>query len=317
MALLDRSEEQSYNPIDQINSGNVVVNSPKKPTTDELIAKFYSTREPAPIFDQAKADRIQRMGKINQIGQGAKVLGDLFGSALGANTRRRQPDQTAPALYNSYQNMLDRYEGQKEAFNYRDFQTKRDNFRFGIGQAHQEDQMNLAAQKQKDWMRAKEADNKLNFGKWNAEYGLKKDNAKETARKNREMADIARIRANKTGSKTGSETKDKPYMQVGTQSLTEGETRQIFDEALSYYNGGKSVGLEGTQNTYLKGMLAAYSNQPTETKKEIVAHYLRDEQRQLDQQRQKQGISTGTVQKDMAKPKTPIKTVAPKRTYTF
>lgn len=172
----DRSKDVSYKPLDPAgNPVRVAYNPKRKLTTEEQVQQFYAAREKPPVFDQGKADRLQRMGRINQIGQGVKVLGDILGSALGANTKRSQPDQTAPALYQSYQNMLDRYEGQKEAFNYRDFQTKRDNARFGVGRADK----NTATEQ---WNRRQTAIEKANEIK-----ALQEQNKWESGQKNKEV----------------------------------------------------------------------------------------------------------------------------------
>lgn len=141
----------NYNPEDPRYYDSLkepVVQPKAKLTTQERVQQFYETREKAPVIDQAKVDRLKRMGRINQVGQGVKVLGDILTTGLGANVKRRQPDQTAPALYQSYQNMLDRYEAQKDAFNYRDFQTKRDNVRFGIGRADKDTATEFANRRQ-------------------------------------------------------------------------------------------------------------------------------------------------------------------------
>jgi len=181
------SGQSNYPVVTPVKSNGVVYNPTNQLSRDELVEKFYKTREPAPVIDVAKIDRIQRMGRINQIGQGVKVLGDIFGSALGANTQRRQPDNTAPALYNSYQNMLDRYEGQKEAFNYRDFQAKRDNLRFGIGQANQDASNKLANRRQTEIERGNKIKSAQDYTKWEADQKNKKIDQDETAKYHRAM----------------------------------------------------------------------------------------------------------------------------------
>ena len=153
-----------------------------KLTVDEQLQKFYATREPAPVFDQEKADRIQRMGRINQVGQGVKVLGDLFGSAIGANTRRRQPDTTAPALYQSYQNMLDKYEGEKQAYNYRGFQKNLQDAQLGIQRADKETAQEFANRRQTAIEKANEIKALQEQNKWETGQKNKEVDQKETER---------------------------------------------------------------------------------------------------------------------------------------
>jgi len=72
--------------------------SAKQRTTDELVQELYKKNIPEPTYDQDKEDRLRRMGRINNLGRVVNVLGDIFSTAQGANTRRRQPDTTSPAL---------------------------------------------------------------------------------------------------------------------------------------------------------------------------------------------------------------------------
>jgi len=302
MTLPDRTEEQSLRPMDSFDSGQVEEQPAKKSKAEELIQKIYSTNVPEPVFDQAKADRLKRMGRINQMGKGISVLGDMLASGLGANVNRRQDDGTAARLYQSYEQNLDKYKNDQDVYSLRKLSKSLEDARMGLSEARREEQLDFQNRKQADWMKAKEADNKLSWAKWSAEFDRKVDVDKTNAAYKDRMATASEIRASKTGFKEPKPMK--PYMQVGVQNLTEGEARKLFDEAMAYYNKGtKGVGFEGTESKYLKGMLAAYTNQPEETKKEIVAHYLRDEQRQLNQARENKTESTVPA----SQPKTQVK----------
>lgn len=297
----ERKDDFSYKPIGNQNlQGKAEYNPNRTVSPDELIQKLYSLRVPEPTFNQDKADRLQRMGRVNQLGRGVSVLGDMLATGLGAPIKRRNPDNVSPALVQSYLDNLDKYKAEKDANILRNYQKDIDDIRTGLSHSYREQATELARQKQADWMKAKEADQRLNYAKWSADWDLNRRKAGETERHNKESERIAAIRANKTGQK--SDKKDKPYMQVGVQNLTEGEARQLYDEAISYYNEGKPLD-QNTTNTYLKGILAAFENNPVETKKEIVAHYLRDTERQLNQHRAKQGLSNEPVKSTLSKPK--------------
>ena len=166
---------QDNAPVVPIDDANTVYNPNRKLTPDELVQKFYSVKEKEPELDQAKIERLQRMGRINQLGQGAKVLADIAGTALGANVRRRQPDTTAPALYQNYQTMLDKYKDQEDAYNIRDFQTKRQNAQFGLQRADRETAQEFANRRQAAIEKNNEARTALDNSKFLASLRQKQE----------------------------------------------------------------------------------------------------------------------------------------------
>lgn len=135
-------------PVVPIENANAVYNPKRKLTPDELVQQFYSVKEKAPEVDNAKIDRLRRMGRLNQLAQGTKVLADIAGTAMGANVRKRQPDSTAPALFQSYQNALDKYKDQTDAYNLRDFSVKRQNAQLGLQRADKETAQEFANRRQ-------------------------------------------------------------------------------------------------------------------------------------------------------------------------
>ena len=264
-------------------SGNTPQN---KPTAEDYARQFFSARETAPEFDQAKADRLQRMSKINGIGRALNVLADIGGTAMGANVRQRTPDQITPTLFSRYQDMMDKYKSDTDSWKYRDFQKTLQNAQLGIQRADKEDAMDLARQKQLDWMKAKTADQNLNYAKWSKDWELKAGDSQERARHNKAMENAALIRANKTGQKAKKE--DKPFMVVGVNGqdvpLTQGQFRQYLEEASKDEKFGDKD---------FKATMETFKDNPLEGQKNIVQRYYayKKEQDALNARRAQQGTS--------------------------
>lgn len=187
------------NLSDTNNTQDTGFNKKQSVTADDQVRQFFSARETAPVFDQAKADRLQRMSKINGIGRALNVLADIGGTAMGANVRQRTLDQNSPSLFNRYLDMMDKYKSDTDSWKYRDYQKTLQNAQLGIQRADKEDAMEMARQKQADWMKAKTADRQLNYAKWSADWEQKAGDSQERSRHNKAMENAALIRANKTG----------------------------------------------------------------------------------------------------------------------
>lgn len=221
----------SYRPIDNQNlNAQAVYNPNRKKTADELLQELYKKNIPEPTFDQDKADRLQRMGRINQLGRSINVLGDIFGTAIGANTRRRHPDTTAPALYQSYQANLDKYKAEKDANLLRDYDKDRQDIITGISRADRQEDIDIAQKRFDAQQRYKEAQQKLEWQKYLA--GLtQKERELAIAQQN---ADSNRIRANKAGAKEKKNENDDKVIatKYGTVTLTPDQASYIRDNAL-------------------------------------------------------------------------------------
>lgn len=183
---------------------------------DALMQRLYSIKEPVPVIDQAKIDRLQRMGKINGIAQSANILGDMLALGLGANVRKRQPDRNAPMIYQQYEGLMDRNKAEKDAWNLRDTQNTRNNLIHGISEVHRKEAEKLAdarlkAQSEHDKLLAEQ-----NWKKFTLELGQKDRDSLERNRHNLEMERSARIRASKTGA---SNKEDKP-VKISTANKT-------------------------------------------------------------------------------------------------
>lgn len=258
----------SYRPIDnQSLNAQAVYNPNRKKTADELLQELYKKNIPEPTFDQDKADRLQRMGKINQLGRSINVLGDIFGTAIGANTRRRQPDATAPALYQSYQANLDKYKAEKDANLLRDYDKDRQDILYGISRADRQEGIDIAQKRFDAQQRYKEAQQKLEWQKYLAGLTQKEREAAERARHNKATEGLAGERNNIQKEKAD-KTKNKPFMVVGVNGrdvpLTQGEYRELLKEAESNKEWSKDD---------FKTMMAPYQNTPIEGEKNIVQRF--------------------------------------------
>lgn len=199
----ERIDDFSYRPIGNQNLRAKTEDNPNKNLSpEELLRRLYEKRIPEPTFNQDKADRLQRMGRVNQIGRGVSVLGGILATGLGAPIKRMNPDNVTPSLVQSYLDNLDKYKAEKDANILRNYQKDIEDIRTGLSHSYREQATELAKQKQADWMKAKEMDNKLSWEKWSTEWDFKNKQFEEQKRKNKENERISEIRANKAGSRS-------------------------------------------------------------------------------------------------------------------
>ena len=167
----------------------------------ELVDKYLGTKEEAPVLDQAKVERLQKMGRINTLGRGLNVLGDGLSLALGANVKRKAPDTTAPALYQSYENTLDQHTQEVKGYKQRDFQKKLSDIQFGVGRLDKETDQDYRERVQKANNEFKKVKNAQDLAKWQEEFKLKEKKNESDIERNKLTGKAAMIRANKaTGS---------------------------------------------------------------------------------------------------------------------
>lgn len=207
---------------------------PKPKTHEELLQSFYDVKEKAPEVDQAKIDRLRRMGRLNQLAQGTKVLADIAGTAMGANVRKRQPDSTAPALFQSYQNTLDKYKDQTDAYNLRDFSVKRQNAQLGLQRADKETAQEFANRRQAAIEKNNEAKTALENSKFL--LGLKQ---KQQQIDNLKAYQEARLKIDKEKlkiGKNGSSDKSKQPITIKTAKKT-----YTLSPAEASYTRGKAI----------------------------------------------------------------------------
>ena len=132
---LEGQVQQPANPEDMptkfIGTDNLEQASqvPEVSKTDEILKRMYAVRDIAPTLDTEKQARLQRMGKVNAIGKGVSLLSDALSLGLGGRVKRRGPDTMAPALFNQYQAMLDKYKNDQDQFSLREIANERNNIR--------------------------------------------------------------------------------------------------------------------------------------------------------------------------------------------
>lgn len=234
--------------------------------TQELVSKYFGTKEEAPVLNQAKIDRLQRMGRINTLGRGLNVLGDGLSLALGANVKRKAPDTTAPALYQSYENTLDKHEQEVKGYKHRDFQKKLSDIQFGISRLDKENDQDYRERVQKANDEFRKVKNGQDLAKWQLEFKLKEEKNESDIERNKLTGKAAIIRAtNKSGSKTKPE---KPFMVIGQNGqerpIAQGEFRALLEEAQN---------TKGWSKEDFKTMMAPFENTPLEGQKNIVQRY--------------------------------------------
>lgn len=219
-----RAEEVSYKPFNpedfgysqQLQEDELKEAQPTKQSkANEILQRIYKTNVPEPVFDQAKADRLKRMGRVNQMGNGLSVLGDMLATGLGAPVKRRQEDGTAARLYQSYENNLDKHKNDKDVYSLRKLSKSLDDAKLGLSEERRSEQMELANRKQAAYEKAKEADDKLNREKWEAEYNRKLKADEMNAKYKAMDSESRRISANKTGA-TGSANQPKKIQTAKT-----------------------------------------------------------------------------------------------------
>lgn len=273
--------------------------------TQELINKYFNTKEEAPVLDQAKVERLQKMGRINTLGRGLNVLGDGLSLALGANVKRKAPDTTAPALYQSYENTLDQHTQEVKGYKQRQFQKSLNDIQFGIGRLDKETDQDYRERVQKANEEFRKVKNAQDLAKWEEEFKLKKEKNASDIEKNKITGKAALIRANKTGAKT-SGAEDKPFdpIQVTDKygksvKLDQGQWDNLYQSAMKdaeFTNGN------------LKAEISKYKDLPDGGVKQIARAYYdfnkskelkQSEQGYLEQHRQEKA-----AQQQQATPKT-------------
>jgi len=273
--------------------------------TQELINKYFNTKEEAPVFDQAKADRLQKMGRINTLGRGLNVLGDGLSLALGANVKRKAPDTTAPALYQSYENTLDQHTQETKAYKQRDFQKKLSDIQFGISRLDKETDQDYRERVQKANEEFRKVKNAQDLAKWQLDYNINKDKATESERHNKEMEKAAMIRANKTGTKASDKEGEKPFMVAGVNGqdipLSQGKFRDLLAEATQAAN---KAGTNSPQFKDFQATMESFKDNPLEGQKNIVQRYYswKKEQESLTKNRELKGLDSQPVQQSKSLP---------------
>ena len=236
--------------------------------TDEILKRMYATREPAPVLDVQKQDRLRRMGNVNAIGRGVSLLSDALSLGLGGNVKRRAPDQMGPALYQNYQNMLDRYKGEQDQFNYRDVSNQRNNLRMELSDQYKKDADKLRREQMDIQAKIAAAKDQTERQRWMLQFDQKERDLAEREKQHKDDIKLgySRIAAS---AKNKTTAEGKPFTQVSINgkdvNLTQGQHRGLLAEATA--SGAFT-------NEDLLATEAAYTNSPLEGEKNIIQRYL-------------------------------------------
>lgn len=132
--------------------------------SDKLVKDLFSIRMPEPTLDEDRLNRINRMGKLNTVGKGIGVLGNILSLALGANVRKSDPDTQTPELMRQYQATLDKFKNDQDSYKIKDFARAREDAQFGVtyemrkeAQALQEAQLKARTAEARERAKEKEA----------------------------------------------------------------------------------------------------------------------------------------------------------------
>lgn len=256
--------------------------------TQQLLNNLYATHAPTPTPNTDKLDRISRMGRINMIGQAAGVLGDMFTVSQGGNVKRRGPDTTASALYQSYQNTLDRNKAENDLYKQRDYETGRQNQIMGIHQSMAADQAAARAASEKakmDWEHTKFGLNYTQKGGQFTETQSGKD-ADRVSRENiAKRHDAVGWDRNKIASEKTDKTVNKPFKPI-----------EVFDDygvKVQRSQAEWSKDFQEAQNDptftkdHLQALLSNYEKMPDGGRQQIAADYYNYKQQIRLQERAK------------------------------
>lgn len=286
----------------------------KSLTPDDYINRFYSSREPEPEVDQAKLDRLQKMGRLNQIGRSIGLLSDIAGVAMGSNVKKRTPDQTAPYLYSSYQNTLDKYKADSDLWKGRNYAKDIQNIQLGLSNAYRKEDKAYQQKLHEDQLKAQAAKNEQDWQKFLVGAKQKQDQLENTKNYQAGMLGVQQERndiSREKAEKEASGTKEKPYMQVNYRGintdLKEGDYRRLYEEAKNDPEFSKSD---------FKTLIDQFQNQPEQAVKHIVQRYwtVKKDREALQQMNsdsfksgEKQALENQRSARGISTPATPVK----------
>jgi hypothetical protein len=210
-------------------------NVPDYAKTDELHKRLYAINEPKPTLDLEKQARLQKMGKINQIGRGIGLMTDALSLGLGGQVKRRGPDNVSPAIYQSYQNSLDKFRDDTTAWGLRDTARQRAN----IGMEIETQYKKKADQLQRDKMVLEDKIRQAKDATETAHWQMKYDQTEREIKQRAEQHDRDMNLRYPGGVKAGTNKADKP-VKIMTAS---GQKYQLPPEEFSFLT-NEAVGNE-------------------------------------------------------------------------
>jgi len=166
------SDQQAYNYEDERPQDRLqpvpAIEQPKR-TSRDIINEIFSYTPPKPTYDPNRPEEIKRRMKLNALGQGFSVLGDMLSLGKGGNVVARPKDTTNDQLQNYIYDYTDRAARANDEWNYNNYMAKVKKGLTELDQLNTEGKMDFDRTKQTYEM-AKDA----------RDFGLKEDQAKAT-----------------------------------------------------------------------------------------------------------------------------------------
>jgi hypothetical protein len=242
---------------------------------DAIMKRLHSVSLPEPKVDQDKLDRLQRMGRINNLGRGVGVLGNILSLGLGGDVAKADPDTMTPSLVKEYENTLDRLKAQKDAYDLRDFQHKMDMGKLEYGDALSTERSNTADQRYKEGLEEKGKDrtsrenmHQKSLDATNKRTDLEGEQLKSDKEYKKgmlgyynKMADAANIKANKTGS-------GKPYHTVVVNGQSLPMDRGQYNDLYA-----RMIADKGFASKNFRVKMSDYANSPRQGMDVDIAKY--------------------------------------------
>jgi len=213
-------------PLQQAQQASTV----PQPSNDEIkagiIKRLFATSETKPTIDLEKQARLQKMGKINQVGRGIGLLTDALSLGLGGQVKRRGPDNVSPAIYQSYQNSLDKFRDDTTSWGLRNTAQKRAN----IGMELEIQYKKEANQLQRDKMVLEDKIRQAKDATETAHWQMKYDQTEREIKQRAEQHDRDMNLRYPGGVKAGTNKANKPISLM----TSSGKKYQLPPEELSY-----------------------------------------------------------------------------------
>jgi hypothetical protein len=143
--------------------GDVVDNTQRQRTPNDILKEIYSAEPPQPTYDPNRPEEIKRIGRVNAIGEGLKVLGDFVSLGTGANVNRREPDRTTPNMLSALWQNIDKVSAQKDNWNYQNYLNKIRNAQTELGQVNHDNDVASANARYRDGIIRQEARDVKNY----------------------------------------------------------------------------------------------------------------------------------------------------------
>jgi hypothetical protein len=168
------ADQNMYNyederPQDRLEAAPAITPSQPKRTSKDIINEIFSYTPPKPTYDPNRPEEIKRRMKLNALGQGFSVLGDMLSLGKGGNVVARPKDTTNDQLQKYIYDYTDRAAKVNDEWNYNNYMAKVKKGLTELDQLNTEGKMDFDRTKQTYEM-AKDA----------RDFGLKEDQAKAT-----------------------------------------------------------------------------------------------------------------------------------------